>query len=142
MLISKLRQLAVNNESFSLQFFFGVITESPAASYNRHLAEKYKIAMHILQLHRTKKQPDEDPMKKGARDGKAAASYNQHLAEKYKIAIHILQLHRIKKQPDEDSMKKGARDGKAAACPDLNRGAVAFALKFTLVTFFVSRQRK
>ena len=45
-----------------------------AVSYNRLLAEKYKIALHILQLHRIKKQPDEDTMKKGARDGKAAAS--------------------------------------------------------------------
>ena len=44
-----------------------------AASYNRLLAEKYKIALHILQLHPIKKQPDEDTMKKGARDGKAAA---------------------------------------------------------------------
>ena len=62
---------SIENESFSLQFYFGVITESLAVSYNRLLAEKYKIALHILQLHRTKKQPDEDPMKKGARDGKA-----------------------------------------------------------------------
>ena len=61
----------IKHESFSLLFYFGVITEGPAASYNRHLAEKYKIALHILQLHRIKKQPDEDPMKKGARDGKA-----------------------------------------------------------------------
>ena len=45
-----------------------------AASYNRLLAEKYKIALHILQLHRIKKQPDEDPMKKGARDGKACGA--------------------------------------------------------------------
>ena len=48
-----------------------IITKGPAVSYNQHLAEKYKIAMHILQLPRIKKQPDEDPMKKGARDGKA-----------------------------------------------------------------------
>ena len=33
-------------------------------------------------------------------------------------------------------------DGKAEARPDENRGAMAFALNFTLVTFFVSRQRK
>ena len=45
-----------------------------AASYNRLLAEKYKIALHILQLHRIKKQPDEDTMKKGARDGKACGA--------------------------------------------------------------------
>ena len=92
-----------------------IITKGPAASYNRLLAEKCKIVLHILQLHRIKKQPYEDTMKKGARDGKAAVSYNRLLAEKYKIALHILQLHRIKKQQDEDPMKKGARDGKAAA---------------------------
>ena len=45
-----------------------------AVSYNQHLAEKYKIALHILQLHRIKKQPDEDTMKKGARDGKACGA--------------------------------------------------------------------
>ena len=44
-------------------------------------------------------------------------------------------------------MEKGARDGKAEACPDVpeaskDREAIAFALNFTLVTFFVSRQRK
>ena len=35
-------------------------------------------------------------------------------------------------------MEKGARDGKAEARPDENREAMAFALNFTLVTFFVS----
>ena len=44
-------------------------------------------------------------------------------------------------------MEKGARDGKAEACPDVpeaskDREAIAFALNFTLVTLFVSRQRK
>ena len=48
----------------------------------------------------------------------------------------------MKKQQDEDPMEKGARDGKAEARPDENREAMAFALNFTLVTFFVSRQRK
>ena len=39
-------------------------------------------------------------------------------------------------------MEKGARDGKAEVYPDVDREAIAFALNFTLVTFFVSRQRK
>ena len=38
-------------------------------------------------------------------------------------------------------MEKGARDGKAEARPYVNRGAMAFALNFTLVTFFISIER-
>ena len=42
-------------------------------------------------------------------------------------------------------MEKGASlpriDG-GMVYPDVNRGAIAFALNFSLVTFFVSRQKK
>ena len=93
------------NDSSSVQFYFGVIAEGHEASYNRLRAEKCNKVLHILQLHRMLKQQDEDPM------------------------------------------EKGARDGKAEACPDVpeaskDREAIAFALNFTLVTLFVSRQRK
>ena len=87
-------------DSSSLQFYFGVIAEGHESSYNRLRAEKCNKVLHILQLHRMLKQQDEDPM------------------------------------------EKGARDGKAEVYPDVDREAIAFALNFTLVTFFVSRQRK
>ena len=78
----------------------------------------------------------------GVSDASPEASKDQLRSEKSNIVLHILQLHRMKKQQDEDQMKKGARDGKAEVYPDVDREAIAFALNFTLVTFFVSRQRK
>ena len=58
-------------DSSSLQFYFGVIAEGHEASYNRLRAEKCNKVLDILQLLPTYKQQDEDPMVKGARDGKA-----------------------------------------------------------------------
>ena len=96
----KTHRRGTRNESSSLLFYFGFITESSESSYIRPETEKNSIVLNILQLHRMSKQQDEDPM------------------------------------------EKGARDGKAEACPDEDRGAIAFALNFSLVTYFVSRQKK
>ena len=48
--------------------------DSPEASKYRLRTEEDIIVLNILQLHRMKKQPDEDPMEKGARDGKACGA--------------------------------------------------------------------
>ena len=89
----KTHRRGTRNESSSLLFYFGFITESTESSYIRLETEKNSIVLNILQLHRMSKQQDEDPMEKGAWDGKAC-------------------------------------------------GAIAFALNFSLVTFFGSRQKK